>query len=707
LRAQTADDAKAEAEYKRLRERFDDSKADRERLRLDLLALRRNYPGTSGFLQAADLLRELPSPLDKLNADKIPELEKFTWQPKELVAVLGEHRGRQGTIVTGLTFSPDGKEVVSNCGPYVRFWDPKTLRQRSLLGFPAGAPVIMYTTDGKYLVAGCNDGTVRLWNMTKDKPEMELELKGATSPLQAVAFSPDGKNVAAGGDDTFIRLWDRTEANAKPSTPLAGHTSTVRGLAFITKTVLASGGYDGTVRLWDISGEKAAEITSVKANKKEVTALVYDHDNKLLAAGGNDGSVHIYSMQEPTKLKERTEFSGQDGWVSALAFSPGGKSLAVAGQERSVRIYDVRGKEPRELNRWETHATYLTSVAFSPDGNTLVTGGYDWTVRLWDLTVKPKPKEKIPPRGPLSAAYGATFSPDGTTLAVGSEDHSLRLWDVGKAEPKETRNLVNKEASAIYSVSYAPDGKTLAASGAQAYIWLWSPATGQLQARLEGFSAAVHQLQYDHHGREFLCAAGKELFLCDAHTGKIHRRFEGQTTSPNFALSADGSRIFSGSGGYETKDGKLVIKNGMYVYTDCKTRLFETATAKLLWSAADFTLPVTSVAFTPDGKTALAQCQDGSLRRWDVGKDEPAEGEKKQGFYRLLTVSPDGRKMAVLSNLGLEIWDLPGGKKLHTWALAEDTRCLAFASDSRHLAIGLATGPVLIVRLASPVRAEP
>ena len=30
----------------------------------------------------------------------IPELDRFDWQPRELVAVLGEHRGRQGSTVT-------------------------------------------------------------------------------------------------------------------------------------------------------------------------------------------------------------------------------------------------------------------------------------------------------------------------------------------------------------------------------------------------------------------------------------------------------------------------------------------------------------------------------------------------------------------------------------------------------------------------------
>ena len=35
-----------------------------------------------------------PSALDRLDPAQIPAEERFDWQPKELVAVLGSHRGR-------------------------------------------------------------------------------------------------------------------------------------------------------------------------------------------------------------------------------------------------------------------------------------------------------------------------------------------------------------------------------------------------------------------------------------------------------------------------------------------------------------------------------------------------------------------------------------------------------------------------------------
>jgi hypothetical protein len=53
------------------------------------------------------------SPLDGLDPARVPPEEHCPWQPKELVAVLGTHRGRDWNDVSGLALSPDGRWLVS------------------------------------------------------------------------------------------------------------------------------------------------------------------------------------------------------------------------------------------------------------------------------------------------------------------------------------------------------------------------------------------------------------------------------------------------------------------------------------------------------------------------------------------------------------------------------------------------------------------
>src|SRR5262249_1189161 len=108
----------------------DASTAAQEKLRPDVLAFLRRRAGTRDAIEAAKLLRGMVSPLDRLDPHLIPALDRFDWQPKELVAVLGEHRGRHGAPVSAVAWSGDGKLVASGGSNYlVRIWDSKTLRQ--------------------------------------------------------------------------------------------------------------------------------------------------------------------------------------------------------------------------------------------------------------------------------------------------------------------------------------------------------------------------------------------------------------------------------------------------------------------------------------------------------------------------------------------------------------------------------------------------
>src|SRR5262245_23900640 len=80
--------ARADRAYHPLSARFKQG-GDRAKLVEDLHTFRRTFAGTPQAVQAAGLLSQLPAPSDALTAQAIPQLERFKWQPEELVAVLG------------------------------------------------------------------------------------------------------------------------------------------------------------------------------------------------------------------------------------------------------------------------------------------------------------------------------------------------------------------------------------------------------------------------------------------------------------------------------------------------------------------------------------------------------------------------------------------------------------------------------------------
>ena len=150
------EDEAAREELRRLERLAANPRADAEELWQGLVQLRRLDPGGAGAARVRQLLTGVRSPLDRLDPKQIPEGERFTWQPKGLVAVLGEHSRRHWTDHAEAAFSPDGKLVASVAvGDGLRLWDAATMQQKAWL---KNVWSFAFAPDGKTLAVGEGEG---------------------------------------------------------------------------------------------------------------------------------------------------------------------------------------------------------------------------------------------------------------------------------------------------------------------------------------------------------------------------------------------------------------------------------------------------------------------------------------------------------------------------------------------------------------------
>jgi WD40 repeat protein len=679
------------------------------KLRRDLLSFRLGHPGTKASLRAATLLAELPSPLDKLDASAIPALERFSWQPGELVGVLGEHRGRHGAAVAAVAFSPDGALVASGGGPYVRVWNPATMRLLGVGGQSHSTSCVAFTRDSKTLVSGTLHGNVYVWDLPKGRsPSLRYSVHASTGGVQGVACHPNNKIIACACFDNAVRLYDVSGPAIKEAGHVSGHTKAVHAVAYSPDgKLLASGGEDQTARLWDTAVNNYKEVSRIEGHTAGLRSLAFSTSGKTLATGCADGSIRLWGAPAAARPKApRIVFVGPKGAVTSLSFSRSGQTLAATSSDHSVRLWNISTKAVRERFRLDGHAGVVACASYSPDMKLLVSGADDWTVRTWDLT-KARPVERFIPWSHLSHVYSCAFSPDGQTVATGSQDRVVRFWDLARTEPR-TRNYLKGDGVPVYAVAYSPDGKVVAAAGQSTRIRQWDAHTGATRPTLTGHAGYVHQMTWSPDGKYLLSASEKAGHLFDAGRGTEVRRFEKHQTRINcLGFSPEGKKVLTGSGAYlYDAMGKIVIKNNKYVYTDCVLRMWDAEKGEELATVKNAETPFYSSSFSAEGRQVFAGNYEATLRRWklDGAKLTEAAPLKAAGGYCYgILPRPDGKQVITVGLDGrVVLWELASGKRVREWTFAETLGGLALSHDSRHLAVGLGTGVVYILRLGPP-----
>jgi WD40 repeat protein len=590
----------------------------------------------------------------------------------------------------------------------VRTWDPATLRLQGIAG-ALYVTCIAYSRDGKRLASGGAYGDFRVFEVVKGgAPKPLLDTKAGTSSIYAIAFTTDSKYVACACFDNTVRCYDATGKTLNERSVVQGHTKAVNALAVAPDgKTLATGSADESIRLWSVTDGNLKE-RAVLETGQPVTALAFSHASSLLAAAGADGAVRMWTMPAASRAREKLVVPVGAGAITSLSFSASGNTLAAACGDGTIRLWRVTGT-PREMHKLEGHAAAATGVAYSPDNRTLLSGGADWTVRSWDLS-GPKPKERFTPWSHLSHVYGVDFSPDGQSLVSGSEDRIVRVWDLTRAEPR-TRNFLKGDPIPIYCVAYSPDGKLVAAGGNSTKVRQWDAQTGRDKANLLPTPGAVYGLMYSPDGRLLYTRMQKDLAVWDAYKGQDLRHFGiGDIFINCAALSPDGKRLLTGHGYYLLKDGKIVYKkDGTPEYADCLLRLYDTEEARELAVDRSHTVPIYAAAFLGEGRQVMSGAYEAALRRWDVlpAGLAPLSGWKAgTGYAQVVQPTPDGRSVLTRGLDGsVALWDLTTGKHRVAWSLPETVGCSAMSLDGRHVALGLATGVIYILRLAPPEKA--
>ena len=327
----------------------------------------------------------------------------------------------------------------------------------------------------------------------------------------------------------------------------------------------------------------------------------------------------------------------------------------------------------------------ITSATFSPDGRAVLSGG-ESSLKLWDAATGQLVRT-FTDNSSNSPVYSAVFSPDGRSVLSAGTDKIIRLWDLATGRPIRT---FEGHGDIVISVAFSPDGRNVLSGSQDKTVKLWDSNTGRLLRTFEGHTGSVVRVAFSPDGRTlFSGSQDKTTKLWGADTGRLIKTVEGHSVA---ALSPDGRNALS---------------------VDNKTlKLWQIATGDLLRMFEGHSLGVNSVAFSPDGHTAVSGGTDWedlpisaprrTVKLWDLasGKllrtfaDAVADKLAREswgagrGIVPSVAVAPDGRSVLATFSTTLKLWDVATGQLRTIEGHGGVVNALAYFPDGRSILSG-------------------
>jgi serine/threonine-protein kinase len=268
-------------------------------------------------------------------------------------------------------------------------------------------------------------------------------------------------------------------------TQLRGHKGPVMGLSFSPDCkLLATGGVDSTVHVWSLGPTPREVATLAERGLGDVQAVAIAPIGDYLICGfaSLDAQLVKWAWREP-KNRDRTALECP-GFTVALAFSPDGQLLTSA-VGATVWMWDVGDGLPRKRTVLKNQSGDVKAIQFTRDGKQLASGDASGIVQLWKLGwlgIRPGPA-LAGHRGPISCL---SFSADGSLLASAGIDHTIRIWD-GSGAVEYEKAVLQGTKGIVRQMMFLPDAQMLltCCDGGQVVLWKWEAEKRTHEWRLE------------------------------------------------------------------------------------------------------------------------------------------------------------------------------------------------------------------------------
>ncbi|KAL4400619.1 TOR complex subunit Lst8 [Malassezia pachydermatis] len=224
--------------------------------------------------------------------------------------------------------------------------------------------------------------------------------EGHTGNVTSIGWHCDGKWLVSGSEDGTLRIWDTRTSRSQRVYDHQGAVNDV--VIHPNQGELVSCDQNGSVKVWDL-GENGCSHELVPEEEVPMRSVSIASDGSCLVAANNRGNVYVWKIQggayaddgtpqvgespnELTDLQPVTKFRAHNTYITRCALSPDARYLATCSADTTVKIWSTAQYQFKLDKVLTGHQRWVWDVAFSADSAYLVSASSDHVARLWELS---------------------------------------------------------------------------------------------------------------------------------------------------------------------------------------------------------------------------------------------------------------------------------------------------------------------------------
>ncbi len=261
-------------------------------------------------------------------------------------------------------FSPDGSMLAMSSDDFtVRVYDVTSRAEKVVLSGHASGPYsIAFSPDGSRVASAAQAG-ILVWELATGK--QQLQLQHGSSLNSSTLFSPDSRWVVTGGWDGTVRIWDATTGAlrsrlggiggvdrlvyATTHETLAvsgtGNVICLFGLTFREPTPDQQSKIADALKRLDDNSYPVREAASAELLKSGFLAEV-DLARAAIESSSAEVRIRARTTLQEMSAKPAEKLNGHSARIRCLSLSPDGSLLATGGDDGTLVLWSLPERKP-------------------------------------------------------------------------------------------------------------------------------------------------------------------------------------------------------------------------------------------------------------------------------------------------------------------------------------------------------------------------